>query len=285
LRYQFVEANRSTWPILVMCKTLKVNRSGYYAWQKRPISTREQENTMLAKTIKEHFDSHKQRYGSPRIHNALIKKGIPCGLNRVARLMHTNGLAAHGKRKFRVTTDSRHSHSVHPNLLNRNFTTAATNQVWTGDITYIRTFEGRLYLAVVIDLFSRKVIGWAMDSRINAELVATALRMAISARKPKPGIIFHSDRGSQYAGLLFQRIIKGFQFLPSMSRKGDCWDNAPTENFFATLKKELIRNLVYNNRNDAMGDIFYYIESYYNISRSHSTLGYNSPTEFENLVA
>lgn len=240
---------------------------------------------MLVETIKEHFDFHKQRYGSPRIYDALIKEGVPCGLNRVARLMRKNGLAAYGKRKFRVTTDSKHSHPVHPNLLNRNFTATAPNQVWTGDITYICTLEGWLYLAVVIDLFSRKVIGWAMDSRINSELVASALRMAITARRPKPGIIFHSDRGSQYAGHLFQRIIKGFGFQPSMSRKGDCWDNAPTESFFATLKKELIRNLIYNSRSDAMSDIFYYIEGYYNISRAHSTLAYNSPAQFEKMAA
>lgn len=240
---------------------------------------------MLVNKIKEHFVFHKQRYGSPRIYDALIKDGMSCGLNRVTRLMSKNGLAAHGKRKFRVTTDSKHRHPVHPNLLNRNFMATAPNQVWTGDITYVSTLQGWLYLAVVIDLFSRKVIGWAMDSRIDSQLVSNALRMAITARKPMPGIIFHSDRGSQYAGFLFQRIIKGFDFQPSMSRKGDCWDNAPTESFFATLKKELIRNLIYINRNDAMTDIFYYIESYYNICRSHSTLGYNSPTQFENEAA
>jgi transposase InsO family protein len=260
---------------------LKVSRSGHYGWQRRPTSTREQDNTMLAKKIEECYRRHKKRYGSPRIWNDLRKNGFPCGRHRVARLMKKNGLAAQGKRKFRATTDSSHKHPVHPNLLGRNFTAAAPNLVWTGDITYVRTAQGWLYLAVVIDLFSRKVIGWAMGSRVNSELVVRALRMAIAARRPGPGLIFHSDRGSQYAGHLFQRVISRFGFRPSMSRKGDCWDNAPTESFFATLKKELIRNIIYLTRGNAMNEIFRYIEGYYNIVRLHSTLGYLAPNEFE----
>jgi len=268
-----------------MCQVLKVSHSGYYAWQRRPTSARERENIMLTRQIEECYRKNKKRYGSSRIHEALQDEGISCGLNRVARLMRCKGLQAQGKRKFKATTDSKHTHPVHPNLLSRNFAATDPNRAWTGDITYIRTAEGWLYLAVVIDLFSRKVVGWAMGSRINTELVVRALRMAIAARKPTPGIIFHSDRGSQYAGGRFQRVIKQFGFRPSMSRKGDCWDNAPTESFFATLKKELIRNLIYINRRVAMADIFRYVEGYYNTRRLHSTLGYQSPDKFERQTA
>lgn len=281
MRYQFIAKNLSTWPISIMCRVLKVSRSGYYAWRRRPIATRGKENIILEKRIEEIYWKHEKRYGSPRICDALRKEGRTCGRNRVARLMRKKELAAQGKRKFRATTNSRHNQPVHPNLLERNFTVPAPNQVWTGDITYIATAEGWLYLAVVIDLFSRRVIGWAFGNRIDAELVVKALQMAIVSRKPKKGLIFHSDRGSQYASHLFQKVLAQFGLQPSMSRKGDCWDNAPTESFFATLKKELIRNLIYFTRRLAMTDVFRYIEAYYNTIRSHSTLGYDSPAQFE----
>lgn len=239
----------------------------------------------MEKRIEEIYSEHRKRYGSPRIHHALRQEGFSCNRKRVARLMHKKGLLAQGKRKFRATTNSRHDRPVHPNLLDRDFDVAAPNRVWTGDITYISTAEGWLYLAVVIDLFSRRIIGWAFSARINAELVVDALRMAIASRKPKPGLIFHSDRGSQYASDLFQEEITRFDFKPSMSRKGDCWDNAPTESFFATLKKELIRNLIYLNRRLAMSEIFRYIEAYYNTIRFHSTLAYDSPAQFERKKA
>ena len=240
---------------------------------------------MLKEKIKASFEKNKKRYGSPRICRELGQEGVLCGRHRVARLMRQEGLAAHGKRKFKATTNSKHGYPIAPNLLDRNFTVSEPNRVWTGDITFIRTLEGWLYLAVVIDLYSRKVIGWAMGSRINAPLVVRALRMAIALRKPGADVIFHSDRGSQYACRLFQRIIRAFKFRPSMSRKGDCWDNSPTESFFATLKKELIRNLIYTTRRLAVNDIFYYIEGYYNTVRLHSTLDYNSPVQFENKAA
>lgn len=284
MRYRFVTDNCGIWPVKAMCRLLKVGRSGYYAWQRRPISKRELENNMLEKRIEESYHRNRRRYGSPRISNELRKNGLPCGRHRVARLMKKNGLVARGKRKFRATTDSKHDHPVHPNLLGRNFSVTAPNRIWTGDITYVRTFEGWLYLAVVIDLQSRKVVGWAMGDRISSKLVVQALRMAIAARRPAPGLIFHSDRGSQYAGHLFQRVIKGFGFRPSMSRKGDCWDNAPTESFFATLKKELVRDEIYLTRAIAMSEIFRYIEGYYNLVRLHSTLGYLSPTQFESAA-
>jgi putative transposase len=268
-----------------MCRVLKVSRSGYYAWIRRPIATRERENIMLEKRIEEIYGKNKERYGSPRICDALRKEGHSCGRHRVARLMRKKGLAAHGKVKFKATTNSKHDHPVHPNLLARDFTASAPNQVWTGDITYITTAEGWLYLAVVIDLFSRRVVGWAFSNRIDAALVVQALQMAITSRKPKPGLIFHSDRGSQYASHLFQKVILRFSLIPSMSRKGDCWDNAPTESFFATLKKELIRNVIYFTRRLAMTEIFRYIEGYYNNARAHSTLDYDSPAQFERKKA
>jgi transposase InsO family protein len=268
-----------------MCRVLKVSRSGYYAWLGRPIATRDKENIMLEKRIEEIYLKNEKRYGSPRIYDALRKKGASCGRHRVARLMRKKGLAAHGKRKFKATTNSKHDQPVHPNLLARNFTASAPNQVWTGDITYIATAEGWLYLAVVIDLFSRRVIGWAFNNRIDTALVIQAVQMAITSRKPRPGLIFHSDRGSQYASHLFQEVLSGSGLRPSMSRKGDCWDNAPTESFFATLKKELIRNLIYFTRRLAMTEIFRYIEGYYNNARAHSTLGYDSPAQFERRKA
>ena len=240
---------------------------------------------MLSMRIKELYDQHQGRYGSPRICETLNRQGYQVNHKRVARLMREAGLLAHGKKKFKATTNSKHDQPVRPNLLERNFEVAAPNQVWTGDITYIATAEGWLYLAVVIDLFSRRIIGWAFSHRIDTTLVVQALQMAISGRKPKPGLIFHSDRGSQYASHLFQEALSAFGIIPSMSRKGDCWDNAPTESFFATFKKELVRNVIYFSRRLAMTEIFRYIECYYNNIRAHSTLGYDSPAQFEKKKA
>ncbi len=231
------------------------------------------------------FTKHKKRYGAPRIHNQLKREGICCGQKRVERLMLELNLRAEGKRPFKVTTNSKHDYLVAPNLLNRYFQASGPNQVWTGDITYVQTAEGWLYLAVVIDLYSRKVIGWAMSDRIGTKLACDALRMALLTRKPPPGLIFHSDRGIQYASHLFQKAIAKAAATQSMSRKGDCWDNAPTESFFATIKKELIRNTIYCTRGNAMSDIFRYIEGYYNNLRLHSFLNYASPAEFENMAA
>ena len=240
---------------------------------------------MLGVRIKSIFKKNLGRYGSPRICDALRKDGHTCGRHRVARLMRQEAIAAHGKKKFKATTNSAHDQPVHPNLLKRDFTATVPNQVWTGDITYLATAEGWLYLAVVIDLFSRRVIGWAFSNRIDTALVIQALQMATTSRKPKPGLIFHSDRGSQYASHLFQEVITKFEIIPSMSRKGDCWDNAPTESFFATLKKELVRNAIYFTRRLARTEIFRYIEGYYNNVRAHSTLGYDSPAQFEQKMA
>lgn len=237
---------------------------------------------MLKMKIAQIFEEHHGRYGSPRIHDELKKQGILVGRKRIEKLMRELELVACSKKRFKVvTTDSNHSFRVFSNLLDRYFQASAPNQVWTGDITYIRTDESWLYLAVVIDLYSRKVVGWSMGAEITSQLANDALLMAITNRKPSAGLIFHSDRGSQYASHLFRNTIEKYQFQQSMSRKGDCWDNAPTESFFATLKKELIRGYIYSTRREAITDIFQYLEGYYNIKRSHSFLEYMTPTEFE----
>lgn len=236
---------------------------------------------MLKKHIKEIFSRHKKRYGSPRVFDELKERGFRCGEKRVARLMRELGLRAEGKNPFRVTTNSKHKHNIAPNIVNRYFETSAPDQIWTGDITYIRTIEGWLYLAVVLDLFSRKIVGWSMDKYLGSTLAVDALEMAIKQRKPSQGTIFHSDRGVQYASHLFQRTAETNGLIQSMSRKGDCWDNAPTESFFATLKKELIRNELYLTREIAKTEIFQYIEGYYNNIRRHSSIEYSSPRIFE----
>jgi transposase InsO family protein len=237
---------------------------------------------MLKMKIAQIFKEHHGRYGSPRIHDELKKQGILVGRKRIEKLMRELGLVACSKKRFKVvTTDSNHSFRVFSNLLDRYFQASAPNQVWTGDITYIRTDESWLYLAVVIDLYSRKVVGWSMGAEITSQLANDALLMAITNRKPSAGLIFHSDRGSQYASHLFRNTIEKYHFQQSMSRKGDCWDNAPTESFFATLKKELIRGYIYSTRREAITDIFQYLEGYYNIKRNHSFLGYMTPAEFE----
>ena len=269
-----------------MCRVLCVSRSGYYDWRGRPKSKRTLEDGVLKTKVKQIFDEHKGRYGVPRIHNELKGQGIYCGKKRIERIMNELELKAYGKRKFRVTTtDSNHNYPVFPNLLDRYFEVSQPNQIWTGDITYIRTQEGWLFLAVVIDLFSRKVVGWAMGPRITSQLAVNALLMAIKNRRPPPWLIFHSDRGVQYAAHFFRAIAKRYDIEQGMSRYRDPWNNAPTESFFATLKKELIRDSVYSTRKEAFSDIFRYIEGYYNRKRRHSFLDYLTPVNFERRMA
>lgn len=266
-----------------MCQVLEVTRSGYYAWRKRPLSDRWKEDERLSEAIKRVYRQNKGNYGSPRVTTQLHVEGFRCGKNRVARLMKANGLQAVAKRKFKVTTDSRHDYPIAPNLLNRDFTAARPNQVWVTDITYIPTLEGWLYLAVVMDLYSRQIVGWAMDRTLTRELVIRALKQAIGRRKPPQGLIHHSDRGCQYASLEYRSLLKEYGFLSSMSRKGDCYDNACMESFFHTLKVELIHRERYWTRVQARQSIFSYIEGYYNRVRLHSTLGYMSPYDYERM--
>jgi transposase InsO family protein len=264
-----------------MCDVLSVSRSGYYAWLKKPVSKRQLANAKLLEKIRTVHHNSGESYGSPRVYQALKKQGEPCSENRVARLMREDGLRAKTKRRFKATTDSKHNLPVAPNLLNRDFSPEEPNQVYAGDITYIWTTEGWLYLAVVIDLFSRSVVGWAMDKRMTRQLVMDALTMAVLRRRPPSGVIFHSDRGSQYASADFQSLLAKHGMRCSMSRKGDCWDNAPVESFFGSLKQELVFHQRYPTRFHARQSIFEYIERFYNRRRLHSTLGYKSPGDYE----
>lgn len=223
----------------------------------------------------------RSRYGSPRIHAELKEQGEHCGRKRVARLMRENSIEAKHKRKFKATTDSQHKFPVAPNLLEQNFTISEPNRVWTADITYCWTLEGWVYLAVVLDMYSRKIVGWAMSERMTRELVINAFLMAYWTRKPKKGLIHHSDKGSQYASHDFQNILSNFGVIPSMSGKGNCFDNAVTETFFHTLKTELMFDCVFKTREEAKSATFEYIEVFYNRERRHSTLGYCSPAKFE----
>jgi len=265
-----------------MCRALEVSRSGYYAYKKRPKSQGRIKNEALLIEIKRVFVENKENYGSPRIWNELNNvKHIRCSENRVARVMREAGVVAVQKRKFRLTTNSKHDYPVWPNILDRNFTVDRPNAVWVSDITYIWTFEGWLYLAAVLDLFSRGVVGLAMDKTIADTLVTQAMTQAILRRNPAKGLILHSDRGSQYAGNDFKAILAQNEFVGSMSRKGDCWDNAVAESFIHTLKVELVHRHKFRTRDEAKIKIFEYVEMYYNRKRAHSTLGFLSPFEYE----
>ncbi len=265
-----------------MCRALEVSRSGYYAYKKRPKSQNRIDNEKLLIEIRRVFFENNSNYGSPRIWNHLSNvQGIRCSENRVARVMREANVVAIQKRKFRLTTNSKHNYPVWPNVLNRNFIAEKPNAVWVSDITYIWTFEGWLYLAAILDLFSRGVVGLAMDKTIADTLTTQAMRQAISRRSPTKGLICHTDRGSQYAGNDFKAILTDNEFIGSMSRKGDCWDNAVAESFFHTLKVELVHRNKFRTREEAKRRIFEYVEMYYNRRRAHSTLGYLSPFEYE----
>ena len=281
MKYGFIERHRSLFAVERMCRTLGVKRSGYYAWLGRVPCRRRIEDERLLVRIGESWKKSKKSYGSPRILKDLRAWGERCGRNRVARLMRENDIAAKTTRKFKATTNSRHNLPVAPNLLNREFTVERPDEVWVGDITYVRTREGWLYLAVVLDLFSRKVIGWGMGERLSAEIALSALKMAIVNRRPSAGVIFHSDRGVQYASEAFRKLLERHGFVQSMSRKGDCWDNAVAESFFHSLKTEHVYFEDYETRAEAIGKIFEYIEVFYNRARRHSSLEYRSPAEFE----
>ena len=261
---------------------LEVSKSGYYDYKIRPKSQNRINNDKLLIEIRRVFWDNNRNYGSPRIWDQLRnKEQILCSVNRIARLMQHDGIVAIQKRKFRATTNSKHNYSVWPNLLNRNFIVARPNSVWVADITYVWTFEGWLYLAAILDLFSRGVVGLAMDKTIAETLTLQALKQAILRRSPPKGLVYHSDRGVQYAANDFKALLTQQEFVGSMSKKGDCWDNAVAESFFHTLKVELIHRIKFRTREEAKAKIFEYVEMYYNTKRSHSTLGYLSPFEYE----
>jgi len=281
MRYGFVEGHRGRWPVRLMCRVLRVSPGGYYDWRGRPRSRTVARRDALVVAIKAVHGEVKARYGSPRIHAELVARGEPCCVNTVARLMRREGIAAKTKRRFRCTTDSNHGRPVAENVLDRQFEPEAPDRAWTADITYVATGEGWLYLAAVEDLYSRQIVGWSMGSRIDSRLVVDALEMAIARRLPGAGLVAHSDRGSQYASEHYQRLLAGHEITCSMSRRANCWDNAPMESFFASLKKELTRGEIFATREEARASIFEYIEVFYNRIRRHSSLGYLSPAEYE----
>ena len=263
-----------------MCRVLEVSRSAYYAWVHREPSGRRQRNVRLLVEMKEIYRQSRRTYGSPRIHRELGARGIGCSVNHVAKLMRENGIRAESPRRFRVTTDSAHSHPVAENVLNRDFSIGEVNQVWVSDITYIGTREGWLYLAVVLDLGNREAVGWSMSNRVTSGLTREALGMAIGRRDPSAGLLHHSDRGSQYAAEDYQRVLGRYGIRCSMSRRGNCWDNAVMESFWATLKKDLVYRSDFRTREEAHRAIFEYMEVFYNRQRRHSALGYVSPAEY-----
>jgi transposase InsO family protein len=281
VKFAFVEAEKAHFPVEFMCEQLGVSRSGFYAWQKRQPSKREESDTKLAKRIEEIHQGSKGRYGSPRVLAVLRGLGERVSRKRVMRLMRDNGLAARRPRRFRKTTDSNHSLPVAQNVLARQFTPKAPNTAWAGDITYIPTREGWLYLAVLLDLYSRRVVGWSMRDNLERQLCLDALDMALQSRRPTSGLLHHSDRGSQYASHDYRALLEANGITCSMSAKGDCWDNAVAESFFATLKTELVDGADFAARAEARTAIFEFIEAWYNRQRLHSSIGYKSPVEYE----
>lgn len=268
-------------PVRLMCRLLAVSPSGYYAWVARPESRRTAENRRLVAEIRVIHAESRRTYGSPRVHATLQAQGHRIGTHRVARLMRTSAIRAKTVTKWRATTDSAHPYPVVPNTLDRQFAVAAPNRVWAGDITYVWTTEGWLYLAVVLDLYSRRVIAWGMGSRLTQELATAALTMAVASRRPTGNLLHHTDRGSQYAATRYRELLVSHGLTASMSRRGNCWDNAVVESFFHTLKTEHVYHQRYRTRDEARQDIFEWIEVFYNRVRRHSTLGYCSPAEFE----
>lgn len=282
MTYRFLESHQETWPIRAMCDALEVSPAGYYAWLRRPPSFQEQRRQALLGLIQGIHAEVKQRYGSPRVHAALVARGEACSVNTVAKLMRDNDIRAKSARKFRCrTTDSNHALPVAENVLSRQFDPEAANEAWVADITYIPTREGWLFLAVVEDLYSRKVVGWSMAATMESRLVVDALEMALKRRLPDEGLVAHSDRGSQYASEHYQLLLGKHGITCSMSEVAQCWDNAPAESFFASLKKELTHHEDYLTRQEARASIFEYIEVFYNNQRLHSSLGYVTPAAYE----
>jgi transposase InsO family protein len=281
VKYEFIQAQKAHFPIEFMCQQLGLSRSGFYAWTRRPKSVRQQQDEQLAQEVEQVHRDSRGRYGSPRVHAEMKARGRKVGRKRVARLMRQQKLAASRRCRFVRTTDSRHGLPVAPNVLQRDFAPDQPNSTWATDITYVWTGEGWLYLAVVLDLFCRRVVGWAMSEHIDTPLVLSALQMALESRQPPQGLLHHSDRGSQYASAQYQQALAARGIQCSMSRKGNCWDNAVVESFFSSLKKELVYQTQFATRQQARSAIFEYLEVFYNRQRRHSTLGYLSPAEYE----
>ena len=283
MKFECIQTEKASFPVTLMCRQLEVSTSGFYAWLSRPPSARSIANKRLVVEVKAVHAKSRGNYGSPRVHAELVAHGGHVGKNRVARVMRENGIVARRKKRFRHTTDSKHEMPVAPNTLARAFTVDEPDKVWVTDITYIWTREGWLYLAVILDLFSRRVVGWSMNERITRQLAIDALSMAIAARAPAVGLLHHSDRGSQYASADYRAALSAAGIACSMSRKGNCWDNAVAESFFGTMKTELVYHEDWATRADARSAIFEYIEVFYNGCRRHSSIGYVSPVEYESM--
>lgn len=283
MKFKFIENNRMNFRIGKMCRILGVTRSGYYHYKKHRYSQRKTENKVILELIRQIWKKSYHTYGYRRIHAELRSQGLRINRKRVLRLMKEKSISAKTKKKFKRTTDSNHNNYVSPNLLNQNFNVELPNTVWVADITYISTHEGWLYLSVILDLYSRKVVGWSMSNRMTSQLVIDSLEHAIEVRKPEAGLIFHSDRGSQYSSFDFRRSLKKHKIIQSMSGKGNCYDNAVAESFFHTLKTEWIYWEKFKTRNEAKSSIFSFIEVFYNRKRRHSYLEYLSPYNYELL--
>lgn len=282
MKYVWIRGHAGEFPVALMCRVLKVSRSGYYGWLARRPSERKRRRDQIAAAARQSHQDSNRIYGYRKVHEELVQdKGLKCCKETVRKVMRRLGIRSKVSRKFIVTTDSRHRRPVAANKLDRDFRASGPNQKWVADISYVRTREGWLYLGVVMDLWSRRIVGWSMSRTIDAKLVCDALNMAVRSRCPGRGLIHHSDRGIQYASDRFQQLLALHGVDCSMSRKGDCWDNAPAESFFGKLKTEHIGQCIYKNRREAEQELFWYIEVFYNRQRRHAELGYLSPAEFE----
>ena len=281
MKFAFIEAKEVAFPVGTMCRVLGVSSSGFYAWKKRPASSRETADAQLAVDIVAAHKRGRRAYGSPRVHRELRAQGVRVGRKRIERLMRKHGIQGRRKRRFRKTTDSNHPLPIAPNVLERKFEVDAPNKAWVTDVTCVWTDEGWLYLAAILDLFSRRVVGWSVSTTNDTDLALGALRCALKTRKPAAGLVHHSDRGSPYASGDYRDTLEAHGIIASMSRTGDCWDNAVAESFFGTLKAELTEHENYASRATAAASIADYIETFYNLQRRHSFLDYVSPIEFE----
>ena len=282
MKFGFVAKYREAWPVLMMCEALDVSRSGFYAWLTRPRSQHSLGDEVLAEHARQSFLNSDRTYGARRVWRDVLEMGLPCGLHRIERVMRKEGLRARPRRRgLPVDRGARPSSAIAPNILDREFTAIAPNQKWVADFTYLWTAEGWLYVAVVLDLYSRRIVGWSMQAQMSAQLVTDALMMAIWRRGQPEAVMHHSDRGSQYTSDQFQRLLVELGIICSMSRSGNCWDNSAMESFFKSLKTERTDRKVYRTRDDARADVFDYVERFYNRIRRHSTIDYISPVQFE----
>ncbi len=281
MRYTFILVSQVAFPVTAMCRVLDVSTSGFYGWKAQPVSRRDERDTALRARVRRVFEASRETYGSPRVHAELRADGAPVSENKVAKLMRDEGLVARRKKRFRATTDSKHDDPIAPNIVERDFIADEKNDTWVTDVTCIWTRSGWLFVAVMLDLFSRRIVGWATSPTNDRFLALDALRDAITKRRPPVGLVHHSDRGSPYASADYRAELERFGLVASMSRKGDCWDNAVAESFFSTLKTELIRDRIYDSHDHATASIAEYVDDFYNTTRRHSHLGYVSPIEFE----